>query len=149
MPDVNHIFLNKNFIAPFEEFEPIYSNIFFTGGVIRCLNGFFSILQTAFAILPTAVLLVGDSIGPQLMAEIGDVTRFAHKGSLTAFAGVDPGANQSGTKESKSNKSSKRGSPGLRKTLFILMTIFFKYPLTFYLQAYKIKSHFSLLYQVK
>ena len=66
---------------------------------------------------------VGDSIGPQLIAEIGDVTRFARKGSLTAFAGVDPGANQSGTKESKSNKSSKRGSPGLRKTLFILMTI--------------------------
>ena len=66
---------------------------------------------------------VGESIGPQLMAEIGDVRRFAHKGSLTAFAGVDPGANQSGTKESKSNKSSKRGSPQLRKTIFILMTI--------------------------
>lgn len=65
----------------------------------------------------------GESLGPQLMAEIGDVRRFAHKGALTAFAGVDPGANQSGTKESKSNKSSKRGSPQLRKTLFILMTI--------------------------
>lgn len=33
---------------------------------------------------------VGNSLGPQLMAEIGDVRRFAHKGSLTAFAGVDP-----------------------------------------------------------
>lgn len=66
---------------------------------------------------------VGESLGPQIMAEIGDVRRFAHKGALTAFAGVDPGANQSGTKESKSNKSSKRGSPELRKTLFILMTI--------------------------
>ena len=30
---------------------------------------------------------VGSSLGPQLMAEIGDVRRFAHKGSLTAFAG--------------------------------------------------------------
>ena len=66
---------------------------------------------------------VGDSLGPQLMAEIGDVRRFAHKGSLTAFAGVDPGANQSGTYEAKSTRSSKRGSPELRKTLFILMTI--------------------------
>ena len=35
----------------------------------------------------------GPSLGPQLMAEIGDIRRFAHKGSLTAFAGVDPGAN--------------------------------------------------------
>lgn len=65
----------------------------------------------------------GKSIGPQLMAEIGDVRRFAHKGSLTAFAGVDPGANQSGTYEAKSTRSSKRGSPELRKTLFVLMTI--------------------------
>lgn len=66
---------------------------------------------------------VGDSLGPQLMAEIGDVRRFAHKGSLTAFAGVDPGANQSGTYEAKSTPSSKRGSPGLRKTLFLIMTV--------------------------
>jgi transposase len=65
----------------------------------------------------------GKSLGPQLMAEIGDVRRFAHKGSLTAFAGVDPGANQSGTYEAKSTRSSKRGSPELRKTLFVLMTI--------------------------
>ena len=66
---------------------------------------------------------VGSSLGPQLMAEIGDVRRFAHKGSLTAFAGVDPGANQSGTYESKSTHSSKRGSPELRKTLFLVMTV--------------------------
>ena len=36
---------------------------------------------------------VGPSLGPQLMAEIGDVTRFTHKGAVTAFAGVDPGVN--------------------------------------------------------
>ena len=65
----------------------------------------------------------GKSLGPQLMAEIGDVRRFAHKGSLTAFAGVDPGANQSGNYEAKSTRSSKRGSPELRKTLFVLMTV--------------------------
>ena len=65
----------------------------------------------------------GKSLGPQLMAEIGDIRRFAHKGSLTAFAGVDPGANQSGTYEAKSTRSSKRGSPELRKTLFVLMTV--------------------------
>jgi Transposase and inactivated derivatives len=66
---------------------------------------------------------VGESIGPQLMAEIGDVRRFSHKGALTAFAGVDPTPNQSGSYEAKSTPSSKRGSPDLRKTLFVLMTI--------------------------
>ena len=65
---------------------------------------------------------VGKSLGPQLMAEIGDVTRFAHKGSLAAYAGVDPGANQSGTREAKSTPSSKSGSPELRRTLFLVMS---------------------------
>ena len=51
---------------------------------------------------------VGDSLGPQLMAEIGDVTRFAHRGSITAFAGVDPGADQSGTHEAKGSRTSNR-----------------------------------------
>jgi transposase len=66
---------------------------------------------------------VGKSIGPQIMAEIGDVRRFSHKQALAAFAGVDPMPNQSGTYEAKSTSSSKRGSPDLRKTLFILMTV--------------------------
>ncbi len=69
---------------------------------------------------------VGKSLGPQLMAEIGDIRRFAGKQSLVAFAGVDPMPNQSGTKESKSNKSSKRGSPYLRKSLFNVMTTLLK-----------------------
>ena len=66
---------------------------------------------------------VDDSLGPQLMAEIGDVRRFVHKGSLTAFAGVATGANQSGAYEASSTRSSKRGSPELRKTLFLVMTV--------------------------
>ncbi|MBA4699654.1 MAG: IS110 family transposase [Ruminococcus sp.] len=64
---------------------------------------------------------VGPSLGPQLMAEIGDVTRFTHKGAITAFAGVDPGVNESGTYEQKSVPISKRGSSVLRKTLFQVM----------------------------
>ena len=66
---------------------------------------------------------VGSSLGPQLIAEIGDVERFSHRGALTAFAGVDPGANQSGTYDQKSVRSSKRGSPQLRKTLFLVMSV--------------------------
>ena len=69
---------------------------------------------------------VGKSLGPQLMAEIGDVTRFAGKQSLVAFAGVDPMPNQSGDKNSRSNKTSKRGSPYLRKALFNVMDIYLR-----------------------
>ena len=69
---------------------------------------------------------VGPSLGPQLMAEIGDVTRFTHKGAITAFAGVDPGVNESGTYSQKSVPTSKRGSSDLRKTLFLVMDVLIK-----------------------
>ena len=69
---------------------------------------------------------VGTSLGPQLMAEIGDVSRFTHKGAITAFAGVDPGVNESGTYEQKSVPTSKRGSADLRKTLFQVMDVLIK-----------------------
>ena len=69
---------------------------------------------------------VGTSLGPQLMAEIGDVSRFTHKGAITAFAGVDPGVNESGSYEQKSVPTSKRGSSDLRKTLFQVMDVLIK-----------------------
>ena len=64
---------------------------------------------------------VGSTLGPQLMAEIGDVTRFTHREALTAFAGVDPGKNDSGQHVQKSVRTSKKGSPYLRKALFQVM----------------------------
>ena len=64
---------------------------------------------------------VGSTLGPQLVAEIGDVTRFTKRSALTAFAGVDPGSDQSGDHEKKSNRTSKKGSPQLRRTLFQIM----------------------------
>ena len=69
---------------------------------------------------------IGPSLGPQLMAEIGDITRFTHKGALTAFAGVDPGVNESGSYAQKSVPTSKRGSSNLRKTLFQVMDVLIK-----------------------
>lgn len=73
-----------------------------------------------------AIKGVGKSLGPQLMAEIGDVSRFTHKGAITAFAGVDPGVNESGSYEQKSVHVSKRGSGALRKTLFQVMDALIK-----------------------
>ncbi|MGG5371100.1 IS110 family transposase [Enterococcus sp. AZ196] len=69
---------------------------------------------------------VGASLGPQLIAEIGDISRFSRRGALTAFAGVDPGVNQSGTYNQKGVRTSKRGSAQLRKTLFQVMNTLVK-----------------------
>jgi len=78
----------------------------------------------------------GKTTGPQLMAEIGDPTRFKDrivdgklvrgKKQLGQFAGVAPGNNQSGTYEQQSVKTSKKGSPHLRKTLFQVISTYLK-----------------------
>lgn len=39
---------------------------------------------------------VRESLGAQLMAEIGDVRRFENKRSLVAFADIDPAPSESG-----------------------------------------------------
>lgn len=66
---------------------------------------------------------VGKFMGPQLIVEIGDLRHFAHQKSLVGFAGTDPIKDDSGDKISSSKPRSKRGSPYLRKTLFVIMTI--------------------------
>ena len=65
---------------------------------------------------------VGTTLGPQLMAEIGDVRRFPKRSNLIAFAGVDAPPYQSGKFEAKTRHISKRGSSELRKTLFQIVS---------------------------
>ena len=66
---------------------------------------------------------VGPSLGPQLMAEIGDVRRFHSKKALVAFAGLDAPPCQSGVMDVRSRSISKRGSAALRRTLFLVMSV--------------------------
>ena len=66
---------------------------------------------------------VGPTLGPQLIAEIGDVRRFHSKKSLVAFAGIDAPPYQSGQMDVRSRSISKRGSASLRRTLFLVMSV--------------------------
>ena len=67
---------------------------------------------------------VGPALGPQLMAEIGDVRRFHSKKALVAFAGLDSPPNDSGQIANNHKRITKRGSPALCRTLFLVMGIF-------------------------
>ena len=67
---------------------------------------------------------VGKTTCSQLIAEIGDITKLKSGKSLVALAGIDPPPNQSGKEDPKSRHISKRGSPALRKTLFLIMAIY-------------------------
>lgn len=67
---------------------------------------------------------VGPALGPQLIAEIGDVRRFHSKKALVAFAGIDAPPYQSGQVDVRSRSISKRGSSALRRTLFLVMSVY-------------------------
>jgi len=69
---------------------------------------------------------VGEKTAPQLMAEIGDVRRFPRRSSIVSFAGVDPAVDESGKHVSKSNPTTKRGSPYLRKTLYQIVCTYLR-----------------------
>lgn len=66
---------------------------------------------------------LGDILAPQIIAEIGDVTRFHNKRALTAFAGLDAPPFQSGQMDLTQRKISKRGTPHLRRSLYLVMSI--------------------------
>ena len=66
---------------------------------------------------------VGSVLGSQLIAEIGDVSRFTTKKALVRFAGLDASPFQSGNFNPQSRAISKRGSSALRKTLFQIMSV--------------------------
>ena len=102
-----------------------------TRHAVRCVcqilwyNRYTSALASQLPEYPVVMEMygVGESLGPQLMAEIGDVRRFERKQSLVAFAGIDPAPSESGDYCSRSNRTTKRGSPYLRKTLFNIMKV--------------------------
>ncbi len=73
-----------------------------------------------------AIYGVGETTAVQLMAEIGDVRRFPRRSSIVGYAGVDPAVDESGKHISKSNHTTKRGSPHLRKTLYQIVCTYLR-----------------------
>jgi transposase len=66
----------------------------------------------------TTIPGVGPVTGATILAEIGDVQRFAAPEKLVAFAGIDPVVYQTGQFEASNTRMSKRGSPYLRHALW-------------------------------
>ena len=67
---------------------------------------------------------VGPALGPQLIAEIGDVRRFYSKKALVAYAGIDAPPNDSGDVIGRHKSMSKVGASSLRRTLFLVMSVY-------------------------
>lgn len=67
----------------------------------------------------TSIPGIGSVTAAIILSEIGDVKRFKNASSLVAYAGIDPTVKQSGQFLANNNKMSKRGSPYLRRALFL------------------------------
>lgn len=62
---------------------------------------------------------VGPATGAIILGEIGDINRFSNPKKLVAFAGIDPTVMQSGAYTGTRNRMSKRGSPYLRRAIWM------------------------------
>lgn len=66
---------------------------------------------------------VGKVLGAVILSEIGDISRFSEPKKLVAFVGVDPSVKQSGQFVGTQNRISKRGSPNLRRAIWMAATV--------------------------
>ena len=67
----------------------------------------------------TTIPGIGETLGAAIIGEIGDINRFDAPGKLVAFAGLDATVNQSGEFSGTQGGMSKRGSPYLRRAIWI------------------------------
>lgn len=70
----------------------------------------------------TTITGIGNTLGAAILSEIGDINRFETPDKLAAFAGIDPTIKQSGQFTGNQNKMSKRGSPYLRRAIWLAAT---------------------------
>lgn len=71
----------------------------------------------------TTIPGIGPVVAATLLAEIGDIQRFDSAQQLVAYAGIDPATFQSGQFNAKKTRMSKRGSPYLRRALWLGATL--------------------------
>ena len=67
----------------------------------------------------TSIPGIGDTLGAIIVSEIGDINRFDAPNKLVAFAGLDVKVTQSGEFEGTKQHISKRGSPYLRRAIWL------------------------------
>jgi len=66
---------------------------------------------------------IGNVLGAIILSEIGDISRFSEPKKLVAFVGIDPSVKQSGEFTGTQNKMSKRGSPHLRRAIWLAANV--------------------------
>lgn len=92
------------------------------------INEHVSFLKKEYSKEPAVELLesipgIGFRLALVIWTEIGDINRFDNYQKLTAFSGLDPKIRQSGHCLNNQGKLTKRGSPHLRRALFVAASV--------------------------
>lgn len=100
-----------------EQIRSLESSVdIFDTEIARLLSGFDTQLTT--------ITGIGSTLAAVILSEIGgDIRRFSSPAKLAAYAGVDPTVKQSGDFSGTRIKMSKRGSPYLRRAIWLASTV--------------------------
>lgn len=89
---------------------------------VACIEKEIARLYDAFGSYLTTITGIGPTLAAVIFSEIGDISRFSSSAKLAAFAGIDPAVKQSGDFNGTRCKMSKRGSPYLRRAIWLAST---------------------------
>jgi transposase len=87
--------------------------------VVDCRAAVIAMTPQALLDLLTSIPGIGPKTAAVLVAEIGDITRFSSAERLIAYTGLDPRVRQSGKSLHRNTRLTKRGSPSLRRAIFM------------------------------
>lgn len=82
-----------------------------------------SILFKSFDTTLTSIPGIGPLLGATILSEIGDISKFSSADKLAAYIGIDPSVKQSGDFVGTNTHMSKRGSPYLRRAIWMASTV--------------------------
>ena len=105
------------------EIKTLISEIEMYNGQIQALEKTISQVLRQIDSHITTIPGIGNILGAVILGEIGNISRFSNAKKLVAFAGLDPITTQSGKFRNTTGPISKRGSPSLRRALFIAANV--------------------------
>lgn len=101
------------------QIKQLIEQLDFLEGQIEALEAQISLLLKETGSYITTIPSIGDTLGAIILSEIGDIHRFDAPNKLVAFAGLDVKVSQSGEFTGTRQKISKRGSPYLRRAIWL------------------------------
>jgi hypothetical protein len=101
------------------QIKQIIEQIIFLEKQLEALEKKLSILLHQTNTVITTIPGIGEALGAAIVGEIGDINRFDAPNKLVAFAGLDVTVRQSGEFNGTKNRISKRGSPYLRRAIWL------------------------------